>query len=323
MDGTAKTWPTELSTLFRGDPSLRKIQILPGATDIEHQLRSIVQRAPLEDIHEILQRISEDNKFNQPPLRDIQLGRIARKDGGVDPGLHFSRWLCPTLQDPVFDVILWTATTPALASETFSVLRNGWTRVAFPSSCGPFTFVCAIDLNTSSRHLFKRIWLSQANHCLKQILRSQVEPVADTSFYLCEGVGIEIDVEESSTPRNETPIPYLFLNYPTGDLVDGKFFARIPSLEKLFYWSFDPSGGWRLTDSVVEQLGLPRLTCRTVTYGPSWTSSQYRCLREVHEAKGFDPDGLDAANSLGYPLLILQGDSHFDKHGVNSLSIRL
>ncbi|KAJ7677782.1 hypothetical protein DFH06DRAFT_1167155, partial [Mycena polygramma] len=206
------------------------------------------------------------------------------------------------------------ATPDVLSSETFSVLGNGWTRVTFSSSCGAFTFVCVIDLNTSSRHLFKRIWLSQANCCFKQILRSAgLEPSLNTSFYLCEGAGIEIDVEESDALRNEnTTLPYLFLTRPTGDLVDGKFFVRMPSLEKLFYWSFDPSGGSRLTDSVVKQLDLPQLTCRAVIYGSSWTSNQYQCLRDVHEANGFDPDGPDAAMSLGYPLLILQTDAHFE-----------
>ncbi|KAJ7677773.1 hypothetical protein DFH06DRAFT_1167134 [Mycena polygramma] len=310
MDGTANTWPAELHTLSRGDVSLYNIHILPWATSTEDQLRTIVS---LDDIHEILQRISEDNKFDQLPLQcDIQLGRPAIKNCNTDLGLHFALRSSPVVVAPDCIVTPWFTTDKSMSYESFSVLSTGWTRVTFPSSHDPFTLFYAIDLSPSLRHLLKRSWLSQASWCFKQLRRSEVKTILDTSLYLCGGAGIEIDVEKSNI---QTPIlPYLFLNSPTGESVDRKFFARVPSLEELFYWSFNPSGGWRLPNSVVEQLALPELTCRTVTYGPSWTSSQYHCLREVHEAKGFDPDGPDAAKSLGYPLLILQADPHFQDY---------
>ncbi|KAJ7677778.1 hypothetical protein DFH06DRAFT_1167145 [Mycena polygramma] len=302
MDGTASSWPAELHTLSRGNISLYDIPILPWATGTEDQLRTTVA---LDHIHEILQRVSEDNKFDQLPLQwDIQLGRPAIKNCNTDLGLHFALQSSSVVVAPDFIVTPWFTTDKIMSCEPFSVLSTGWTRVTFPSSYDAFTLVCAIELNPSLRHLLKRSWLSQASWCFKQLLCSEVNTILDTSLYLCDGAGIEIDVEKCNI---QTPIlPYLFLNRPTGDLVDGQCFARVPTLETLVYWSFNPSGGWKLPNTVVQQLALPQLTCRTVTYGPSWTSSQYGCLREVHAAKGFDPDGPDAAKSLGYPFLISQ-----------------
>ncbi|KAJ7669903.1 hypothetical protein DFH06DRAFT_158134 [Mycena polygramma] len=94
-------------------------------------------------------------------------------------------------------------------------------------------------------------------------------------------------------------------------------FARIPPLEELFYWSVDPDGVRKLDASSVEQLRLPRLTCRTMTFGDSWTTAHYQALREVHKAKGFDPDTPDVATFLGYPLLTPNDQSRLEECGDN------
>ncbi|KAJ7602277.1 hypothetical protein B0H17DRAFT_1122512, partial [Mycena rosella] len=37
--------------------------------------------------------------------------------------------------------------------------------------------------------------------------------------------------------------------------------------------------------------------------GWSWENSVYNGIRQFHQAKGFDPDSLDVARELGYPLM--------------------
>ncbi|KAJ7613610.1 hypothetical protein DFH06DRAFT_144167 [Mycena polygramma] len=176
---------------------------------------------------------------------------------------------------------------------------------------------CNIHMNPSLVSFFQQMWLSQANWCFDRFLSSAVDGVLDESFYLLDSVRFTIIFEYPEEIHEIQDWPYLFLNRPTGDLVDGRFFARIPPLEELFYWAVDPDGVRKLNASSVERLRLPRLICRTVTLGDSWTAAHYQALREVHKAKGFDPDSPDVAISLGYPLLTPNDPSRLEECGDN------
>ncbi|KAJ7652362.1 hypothetical protein DFH06DRAFT_1418723 [Mycena polygramma] len=240
-DGGSGDWPSlrYFPNSMSHDLSLPQIPILPGATDTEDELRSILT---LRDIHRLIQLA-------------LSVDALSGTPGG-----------------------------------------NLWFN---------------IKVNPSLVQLYEQMWLSQANWCFKQFLRSAVEGVLDERFFLCHSVAIEICIEGDHETLNLPNLPYLFLNRLTGELVDGKFFARIPPLKELFYWSFDLDGGRRLDDSSVELLRLPRVSSWIWTGGSSWTASQYRALGEVHRAKGFDPDSSDVAISLGYPLLTPNDKSRF------------
>ncbi|KAJ6451087.1 hypothetical protein C8R47DRAFT_1229958 [Mycena vitilis] len=116
-----------------------------------------------------------------------------------------------------------------------------------------------------------------------------------SSFLPSDSADIEITVEYRDAVQDKRNLLYLFLKDPTGDLVDGRFSARIPPLDELLYWSFDADGRRRLDANSVDLLRLPALTCRINTGGSSWTARQYKSLQEAHKAKGFHPDGADVA----------------------------
>ncbi|KAJ7824207.1 hypothetical protein B0H13DRAFT_339507 [Mycena leptocephala] len=300
MDEIAKRWPSELHVVIDNGPSLRQISILPGATDNEDRIRSIMR---LDDIHEILQWISPTQVESQEHIvrRDIQLGQLVGKDCNINLHLGLPLSSFPAVVAPIFQVDPWCIWEREFRLfDVFSVQGNGWTRVTLPVS-SDITLHYGIDLNPSLSLFLEKAWLSQANWCITQSLISGTREIPRESFYLCDRVVISISIKCPDTP---VPIfPYLFLSRPVGHLVDGRFFVQIPSLETLFYWSFDPSGGERLDSNSIDQVPLPRIICRIKTCGSSWTSSHYKCLRDIHKAKGFDPDGPDAAISLGYPLV--------------------
>ncbi|KAJ7472528.1 hypothetical protein FB451DRAFT_298398, partial [Mycena latifolia] len=104
------------------------------------------------------------------------------------------------------------------------------------------------------------------------------------------------------------PSGYLFL-CPLADLQsDSLSHFRHP--ECVAYWSLDPSGVERLGMEEAEQLGFPAFELETKAWGNSWDESVYIGIREFHQAKGFDPDSLDVALEVGYPLYQLSADAH-------------
>ncbi|KAJ7472511.1 hypothetical protein FB451DRAFT_989749, partial [Mycena latifolia] len=99
------------------------------------------------------------------------------------------------------------------------------------------------------------------------------------------------------------PSGYLFL-CPLADLQSDKpSYFRHP--ECAAYWSLDPSGVERLGMEEAEQLGFPAFELKMEPRGWFWDESVYAGIRQFHQGKGFDPDSLDVALKLGYPLLQL------------------
>ncbi|KAJ7238637.1 hypothetical protein C8J57DRAFT_1023262, partial [Mycena rebaudengoi] len=73
------------------------------------------------------------------------------------------------------------------------------------------------------------------------------------------------------------------------------------------YWSLDTSGARRLGSEEAERLGFPSFTLRMTVRTTSWDDLVYACIREFHQAKGFDPYSQDVARELGYPLFKIRG----------------
>ncbi|KAJ7613587.1 hypothetical protein DFH06DRAFT_143706 [Mycena polygramma] len=314
LDETAENFPLDLKTHFIEDVSLCKLfSALTVGTDTEIRLRSILQ---LDDIHEILRNAGEKGRVRLPLQCSVQLGQVASTDFTMDLGLHLPLFTF-TGEDPMSDVAHWYTDDASLPDNAFHVLDkdNDWTRVTLPTNTrNDLTLRYTIGMDHFLQYIFEESWLSQANWSFSQLQGSgRVEGILDSSFYLCTEMELEIRVEFPDAPRAIGILPYLFLNRPTGELIDDRLVVRTPPVEHLFYWSHGPFGTPRLSDndSSVESLGLPVLTCSTVTSGPSWNPTQYQCLRAAHKAKGFDFDGRlpTVAMSLGYPPLIPEGDS--------------
>ncbi|KAJ6452337.1 hypothetical protein C8R47DRAFT_288880 [Mycena vitilis] len=315
-DGGSEDWPAlrYFPNSMSHDLSLPKIPILPGATDTENQLRSILT---LRDIHRLIQLARMYISDWVPLHGDVQLG-VVKMDCRIDLGLCVCLASFQTTVTPVFVSRPWWAAYPNF-NDPFPMLHNGWTRVSVDALSGTpgGSLWFNIKVNPSLVGLYEQMWLSQANWCFERFLRPAVEGVLDERFFLCHSVAVQIGIESDHEPLKLPKLPYLFLDRLTGELVDGKFFARIPPLRELFYWSFDLDGGRRLDDSAAELLRLPRVSSWIWTGGSSWTASQYRAIREVHKAKGFDPDSSDVAISLGYPLLTPHDKSRFAEWAEN------
>lgn len=96
-----------------------------------------------------------------------------------------------------------------------------------------------------------------------------------------------------------SPSGYLFI-CPVGHLQTGATSFGWPACPA--YWSLDPCGAERLSVEEAMHLGFPALELTTKVEGLSWDATVYAGLREIHEAKGFDPDSQDVALDEGYPL---------------------
>ncbi|KAJ7624624.1 hypothetical protein FB45DRAFT_751106, partial [Roridomyces roridus] len=71
------------------------------------------------------------------------------------------------------------------------------------------------------------------------------------------------------------------------------------------YWSLDASGTARLTAEEARELGFPELCLALNMGGTRWSDKDYTGIQQFHAAKGYDPDGLDVARELGYPIFEL------------------
>ncbi|KAF8206028.1 hypothetical protein K438DRAFT_1817723 [Mycena galopus ATCC 62051] len=166
------------------------------------------------------------------------------------------------------------------------VMENGWTRISSRSAFG--------------RHVSKNVivnddWLPQANHIFHRLgMPSNVENYR-LNYYLHFNLHI-------STPARRLPEGYLFL-CPVEDFQCGPATFRWP--DDLGYWSTDPSGLDRLSRNEAIALGFPSVTRSTLIYQRSWDASFYAGVRQLHEAKGFDPYSQDVAKLFGHPLLQL------------------
>ncbi|KAJ7500849.1 hypothetical protein B0H11DRAFT_1855717 [Mycena galericulata] len=68
------------------------------------------------------------------------------------------------------------------------------------------------------------------------------------------------------------------------------------------FWSFEPSGSCGILPEDGTVLGLPILSVGARFCGFRWSTEIYQGLVEFHRCKGFNPDSLDVALHLGFPL---------------------
>jgi hypothetical protein len=125
---------------------------------------------------------------------------------------------------------------------------------------------------------------------------------------------------EVAETTEEPPAGFLFL-CPQTDFKTGPSSYRWPDCPA--YWSLDPSGTDRLSVEEATWAGFPPFRLTTTLFGRSWDTGVYEGLRDFHRGKGFDPDTLDLARHLEYPLyeLLSEDDSPF-AHGNPALQTK-
>ncbi|KAJ6512427.1 hypothetical protein C8R45DRAFT_920262 [Mycena sanguinolenta] len=81
------------------------------------------------------------------------------------------------------------------------------------------------------------------------------------------------------------------------------------------YWSLDSSGAERLTPEDAADFGFPSFVLSIEVPVFPWDASVYAGLRQLHQAKGCDPDSQDVARHLGDNLYELSGPfAHIDEY---------
>jgi hypothetical protein len=113
---------------------------------------------------------------------------------------------------------------------------------------------------------------------------------------LVEHVDFRIKI---SATMHTPPEGYLFICAPE-DFGTGPTSFRWPNSPA--YWSLDPSGSELLRSEEATLMGFPSVELTTKVWTKSWDASVYAGLRQFHQAKGFDPDGLEVARFLEQPL---------------------
>ncbi|KAJ6555925.1 hypothetical protein B0H19DRAFT_1262055 [Mycena capillaripes] len=189
--------------------------------------------------------------------------------------------------------IAWLPSTPILSSwwDTLpgtakQITEDGWTREVSDTS---------ISLYSS---IHSQSWLSQANHIFSRL---QITSNFD-DYALIVTIWFDIVISAS---KEESPAGFLFL-CPTEDFRTGPFSFWWP--ESPAYWSLDPLGVERLTAEEATELGFPSFQLSREIRTDSWDASVYAGLRQLHKAKGFDPDSQDVARHLGDPLWQLSSE---------------
>ncbi|KAJ7455109.1 hypothetical protein FB451DRAFT_1278462 [Mycena latifolia] len=167
-------------------------------------------------------------------------------------------------------------------------MESGWTRVNSSDTIHGF-FYRSIRRNDWA----SRGWLAQGGYIFNIL---DITSNHD-DYILVSEIAYELKLFSGC---NSIPQGYLFL-CPLADLQsDSLSWFRRPECPA--YWALDPSGVEHLSAEEAEQLGFPCLELTMMGFGESWDESVYIGSRQLHQAKGFKPDGQDVAWMLGYPL---------------------
>ncbi|KAJ6556379.1 hypothetical protein B0H19DRAFT_1377102 [Mycena capillaripes] len=171
------------------------------------------------------------------------------------------------------------------------VMENGWTRVSSGHVSGS---TIRLRLAWTS----PEAWLSQANHIFTRLnITSSLN-----DYVLVYAVSFEVVL---SAITEHSPAGFLFL-CTAKDFETGPSSFRWP--DHPAYWSLDPFGGACLTAEEALRLGFPSIELRTCIKGDSWDAGVYAGLRQLHRAKGFDPDSQEIGRHLGLSLYQLSSE---------------
>ncbi|KAJ7624673.1 hypothetical protein FB45DRAFT_85908 [Roridomyces roridus] len=172
-----------------------------------------------------------------------------------------------------------------------SFLDNGWIRV---DSGGVLDRYChATVILWSNSH---KAWMAQAAHILSALdIHSNLHQYAFLDTFQC--------IMDLVGSIENLPPGYLFLCPKEMFTVNGRGHHTIPDCPA--YWSLDLSGVARLTAEEASELGFPGLRMEVKVHGIFLGEKDCTGIRQFHAAKGYDPDGVDMAREMGYPIFEL------------------
>ncbi|KAJ7679546.1 hypothetical protein DFH06DRAFT_512444 [Mycena polygramma] len=184
------------------------------------------------------------------------------------------------------------------------IMKNGWIRlesnaiielddgvILFESGfkCGS----SAIGLGGITEATVAGYWLSQAEFIFSRL---NIIQNLDQHFLI---TSIQYHLL-MAPPDADIPAGYLFLRPPADFEVEPGRFRR-PDIDTDAYWSCDPSGVERLSLESAAALGFPYMDFDANIWGRSWGKTVYDGLRQVHRAKGCNPNNQEDAQQLGLP----------------------
>ncbi|KAJ7844612.1 hypothetical protein B0H14DRAFT_2585128 [Mycena olivaceomarginata] len=173
-------------------------------------------------------------------------------------------------------------------------------------TAGPYLSV-QITQNQTEGLQAQKFWLAQANHLFAQLqATSHLEDYGTRYRNLHRDLKRTVLVDKIAfiltclpNPHNiHKPEGYLFVCPPQDFKIGAEF--RWPDYPA--FWSLNPSGSDPLSTEDATILGFPMIHLKTRVRGLSWGQSVYDGLRQIHRAKGFDPESQEVAIHLNYPL---------------------
>ncbi|KAF7348835.1 hypothetical protein MVEN_01403500 [Mycena venus] len=211
--------------------------------------------------------------------------------------VHVGGWECTDA---------YTLRAPSFWTDAHSISSTGWTRLALvdlPTAEARHTLTKSIYLVSPAARNGRKIWLSQANYIMSKL---RLDAVIITQIFLRFTICCDPDeFTLRGTFMADTPTDgvYLFL-FPADISPSGGLLAlSLPPEDETYYWSLDPQGIQRLPRETAEELGLPEVQFQATVEGIRWDQNHHDAIRQVHLAKGFDPDSQAVAIQLGYPLV--------------------
>ncbi|KAJ6532516.1 hypothetical protein B0H19DRAFT_1272783 [Mycena capillaripes] len=171
--------------------------------------------------------------------------------------------------------------------EGTSIHDNGWIRVNSANVVDKYRRrVYANDISLLA-------WLAQANHIFNTlVIRSSFDKYVYVDCIECQLL--------LKGPIDTLPPGYLFLCPLTDIQTELLGHFQIPACAA--YWSHDSSGMERLSAEEARNEGFPDIELRMQAAGRTREDDVYTGVRQLHQAKGFDPCSQELAIELGCPL---------------------
>ncbi|KAJ7089923.1 hypothetical protein C8R44DRAFT_861348 [Mycena epipterygia] len=194
--------------------------------------------------------------------------------------------------------------------------HTGWKRFTFPPCSFKPTFklraMAFIKSDAPQLSVLHKAWLSQANMWVGPDTGSRTDSWGMIDMITCH---IVVDpVFEDKLPRDGTTVEtHLFIAPLKVRHQAGRCSLALPESGLCYYWALDSGGKTQLSQKECDSLGLPRLQFKLIPWATFWQSYHYNAIRDFHQAKGFDPDGLDVTRLLGLPIVQMELETILDR----------
>ncbi|KAJ7107547.1 hypothetical protein C8R44DRAFT_858016 [Mycena epipterygia] len=199
--------------------------------------------------------------------------------------------------------------------------HGGWKRFTFPPRAFKTGFklqaMAFIKLDTIQVSGLHQAWLSQANMWIGPDTGNRTDRWGMIDMIACY---LDVDPDFANLLRRDgTNVEsHLFVCPPDVRQQNGRCTLALPESEH-YYWALDSAGKNRLSQNECDHFGLPRLLFRLRPWATFWQPYHYNAIRDFHQAKGFDPDGLDVTHLLALPVVQVELETILDRQLYNQL----